>query len=307
MSHTELGRGVIVPMITPFTKDGKIDIEAVGKIIEHLIAGGTAPFILGTTGESASIPEKERPAFVQTMVEVAAGRVKTYAGISSPSFQTSVDAANNYFEMGVDAVVAHPPSYYPLSDDQLMRYFENLADNIPGPLILYNIPVVTHVSIPIAVLDQLSHHERIIGIKDSERDIERFNQSLELWSGREDFYHLVGWGTQMANGLLQGSAGLVPSTGNLIPRMYQDMVDASQNGDHKKLEELQKLTNAISELYQKGRSLNQSLPALKVMMNALHLCDSYLLPPLEMSNDDERQIILEALKDFDFLEKIPTV
>jgi 4-hydroxy-tetrahydrodipicolinate synthase len=243
MSQTELGRGVIIPMITPFTKDKKIDIEAVQKIIEYLIAGGTAPFILGTTGESASIPEKVRPTFVQTMVKTAAGRVKTYAGISSPSFQTSVEAANHYFELGVDAVVAHPPGYYPLSDDQLFRYFESLADNIPGPLILYNIPVVTHVSIPITVLDQLSHHERIIGIKDSERDLERFNQSLKLWSGREDFYHLVGWGTQMANGLRKGSVGLVPSTGNLVPKMYHDMVVAAKAGDSNKLEQLQDLTS----------------------------------------------------------------
>ena len=116
MSHTELGRGVIVPMITPFTKDGKIDIEATGRIIEHLIAAGTAPFILGTTGESASIPEKVRPAFVKAMVEASPGESKTYAGISSPCFQTSVEAANQYFELGVDAVVVHPPSYYPLSD-----------------------------------------------------------------------------------------------------------------------------------------------------------------------------------------------
>jgi 4-hydroxy-tetrahydrodipicolinate synthase len=307
MSQTELGQGVIVPMITPFTKDKKIDIEAVQKIIEYLIAGSTAPFILGTTGESASIPEKAKPAFVQTMVKTTAGRVKTYAGISSPSFQTSVEAANHYFEFGVDAVVAHPPSYYPLSDDQLFRYFESLADNIPGPLILYNIPVVTHVSIPIAVLDQLSHHERIIGIKDSERDLERFNQSLKLWSGREDFYHLVGWGTQMANGLRQGSVGLVPSTGNLVPKMYQDMVAAAKTGDFNKLDQLQDLTSAISDIYQKGRSLNQSLPALKVMMNSLNLCESYVLPPLEMSDDAEKLLIVEEMKSFDFHEEFHTV
>ena len=307
MSQSELGRGVIVPMITPFTKDGKIDSEATGKIIEHLIAGGTAPFILGTTGESASIPEKVRPAFVQAMVETASGRVKTYAGISSTSFQTSVEAANRYFELGVDAVVAHPPSYYPLNDSQLLRYFESLAENIPGPLIIYNIPVVTHTSIPVTVLDQLSHHERIIGIKDSERDLERFNQSLKLWAERDDFYHLVGWGGQMANGLLQGSAGLVPSTGNLVPKMYQDMVVAFQARDYQKLEQLQKLTSDISEVYQKNRSLNQSLPALKVMMDALNLCEPYVLPPLEMSDDEEKLLIVEQMKSFNFQEEIHTI
>jgi len=304
MSHTELGRGVIVPMITPFTKDGNIDIEATGKIIEHLIAAGTAPFILGTTGESASIPEKARPAFVKAMVETTSGEVKTYAGVSSTCFQTSVEAANHYFNLGVDAVVAHSPSYYPLSDSHLLRYFECLADNISGPLIIYNIPAVTHISIPISVLDQLSHHERIIAIKDSERDLERFNQSLNLWSERDDFYHLVGWGGQMENGLLQGSAGLVPSTGNLVPKMYQDMVEATQSKDYQRLEQLQKQTSEISALYQKNRSLSQSLPALKVMMNALNLCEPYVLPPLEMSDDEEKVLILEQMKSFNFQEEI---
>jgi 4-hydroxy-tetrahydrodipicolinate synthase len=307
MSRTELGRGVIVPMITPFTKEGTIDIYAVKIIIEHLVAAGTAPFILGTTGESASIPEKLRPEFVKVMVNASSGRTKTYAGISSPSFQTSIDAAQNYFDLGVDALVAHPPSYYPLSDDQLLKYFHNLADNVPLPLILYNIPVVTHVSIPVSVIDQLSHHENIVGIKDSERDQERFNYSIKLWSEREDFNHLVGWGTQMANGLLQGSAGIVPSTGNLVPKMYQDMVDASQSGNHQKLEELQKLTDGIGEIYQKGRTLNQSLPALKVMMNVLQLCESYVLPPLDISNDEERQQIIEAMQKFDFQAETHTV
>ena len=111
----------------------------------------------------------------------------------------------------------------------------------------------------------------------------------------------------MENGLLKGSAGLVPSTGNLIPKMYQDMVDAAQAEDFQKLKHLQKLTDDISAVYQKNRSLNQSLPALKVMMNALNLCEPYVLPPLEMSNDDEKQLILEEMKSFNFQEETYTV
>ena len=295
-SQIELGRGVIVPMITPFTKDGKIDVEATGKILEYLIAGGTSPFIMGTTGESASISEKARPAFVKAMVEVVSGRVKTYAGISSPCFQSSVEAANYYFEIGVDAVVAHPPSYYPLTNNQLLRYYESLVDNISGPLILYNNPIITHCSIPINVVDQLSHHERVIGIKDSERDLDRLNQSLKLWSGRGDFYHLLGWGTQMAYGLLNGSAGLVPSSGNLVPKLHREMLEAAQSGDKQKIERFQKKTNDILDVYLKNRSLGQSLPALKVMMNALNLCEPYVLPPLEMPNDEEKNLILQQMQ-----------
>jgi dihydrodipicolinate synthase/N-acetylneuraminate lyase len=296
MSQTELGRGVIVPMVTPFTNDGKIDNEAIEKIIEFLIAGGTAPFIMGTTGESASIPERDRPVFVKTVVKIVSGRVKTYAGISSPCFQSSVEAAKDYFELGVNAVVAHPPGYYPLTDNQLLRYYENLADRISGPLIVYNNPLVAHCSIPVTVLDQLSHHESIIGVKDSEQDIQRLNHSLGLWSVRTDFNHLLGWGAQIANGLLKGASGIVPSSGNLVPKMHREMIEAAHSGDHQKLEGLQKKTNDILDIYLKNRSLGQSLPVLKVMMNALNLCEPYVLPPLETLHDDEKNQIVKQMQ-----------
>ena len=299
MHKPQLGRGVITPMITPMTETGKIDLESAAKIVDHLISGGTAPFILGTTGESASIPEFARPAFVQTMVNTTAGRSLTYAGISSPSFQTSVIAAEKYFDLGVDAVVAHPPSYFPLDGDQLLNYFETLANTIPGPLILYNITSVTHVSIPLSVIDQLSHHEKIIAIKDSERDLERLHESLKLWSAREDFSHLIGWGAQMANGLLKGSHGLVPSTGNLTPKMYSDLFSAAAANDENELSRLQNLTGEISAIYQKDRTLGQSLAALKVMMHSLELCDPHVALPLQRLGLEEEQIILELMSRYD--------
>jgi 4-hydroxy-tetrahydrodipicolinate synthase len=296
MSEKKLGRGVIVPMVTPFRENGKIDLEATDKIINHLIFGGSAPFILGTTGESASIAETERSAFVETMVKAAAGRTFTYAGVSATSLQTSVEAARQYFDLGVDAVVAHPPSYYPLSDSQMLNYFEMLVESIPGPLIVYNITSVTHVSISLSVLDELSFHERIIGIKDSERDIDRLYQSLKKWADREDFAHLVGWGSQMANGLRRGSDGLVPSTGNITPKLYQDMMEAFESKNNQELDRLQILTDEVSAVYQKDRNLSQSLPALKVMMAAMNLCLPYVLPPLQRLGAEEERLISDKIK-----------
>jgi 4-hydroxy-tetrahydrodipicolinate synthase len=89
--------------------------------------------------------------------------------------------------------------------------------------------------------------------------------------------------------------------------MYQDMVDAAQARDYQKLKQLQKLTGDISAVYQKNRSLNQSLPALKVMMNVLNLCEPYVLPPLDMSDDEEKNLIFKEMKTFNFQEEIHTV
>ena len=89
----KIGHGVIVPMITPFTDDQQIDLLSVENLVRHIHNAGADPFILGTTGESASIAEVDRQGFVRKMLEVVNGNGRAYAGISSPSFKTSVQAA----------------------------------------------------------------------------------------------------------------------------------------------------------------------------------------------------------------------
>ena len=166
--------GVIVPMVTPFTESGKIDVDAVCRIIDHLCAGGVSGvFVLGTTGEAVSIPEQEKRKLVETAVRHTNKRAVVYAGIAHTCFDHSVKAAHAYFEFGADVVVAHLPWYYVLEGDEMRRYFTLLADAVGGALMLYNIPKTTHMSIPIEVIEQLSSHRRIVGLKDSENNSAR--------------------------------------------------------------------------------------------------------------------------------------
>src|SRR5258706_5964315 len=128
-------------MVSPFTPAGAIDEPAVARIVEHLISTGIGGiFPLGTTGESASIHSEDRRRLVAATVKHANRRAMVYAGISSNCFRESVEAAAAYQQMGVEAVVAHMPSYYPLSDDEIETYFQRLADSVALPLVLYNIP-----------------------------------------------------------------------------------------------------------------------------------------------------------------------
>src|SRR5437667_793653 len=104
-------RGVVVPMITPFTPAGEIDEEAVGRIVEHLVAARVAGiFPLGTTGEAASIHVDERRRLVAAVVERVNRRATVYAGIPCNCFRDSIEAAQAYTELGVDAVGALMPS-----------------------------------------------------------------------------------------------------------------------------------------------------------------------------------------------------
>lgn len=289
--------GVIVPMITPFTAEGIVDIPATFKLIDHLISKGTFPFVLGTTGESASISNDQKLVLVKTMIEVNAERSLTFAGISSNSYENSITKAKQYFDEGVDIFVAHPPCYYALSDIQILSYYEKLADDIPAPLVLYNIPAVTHCSISLAVLEELSQHPNIIGLKDSERDLIRLKKILARWGNNPDFVHLVGWGAQMAYGLMNGSSGIVPSSGNLVPHLYAELFQAAQRKDQQETENLQKLTDQISRIYQEGRNLGKSLAALKVMLSEMNLCEPHMLLPLDRLSVSEENSVIQQMKD----------
>jgi 4-hydroxy-tetrahydrodipicolinate synthase len=288
-------RGVVVPMITPFTEDGKIDLEAAKRVAEHIVAGGASAFVLGTTGEAASVPNSQRAAFVEATVQQTAGRTFTYAGIASNCFADSVEAAKRYFDVGVDVVVANLPSYYPLVADHMLRFYERLVESISGPLVVYNITITTHMSIPLDVVDKLSSHPRIVGYKDSERNEERFKEAIGMWKDREDFSHFTGSAALSTMAVLLGSDGLVPSTGNFVPDVYVELFQAAVAGDEAKAQELQEKTNELGRIYQKGRVLSQSLPALKVIMHELGLSGEAVLPPMLKPGAEEKADILDKL------------
>lgn len=294
MKKQEKCNGVIVPMVTPFSDDGHIDLEAAGAITTNMVTHGCIPFILGTTGEATSISGNQKLRFAEKVVAQTNGQCPVYAGIASTCFEDSVRLAEDFASAGVDYVVSHPPYFYPLNAQQLKAYYVELADAVPVPLILYNIPATTHISIPFDVVVNLSEHPNIIGIKDSERDLERLEKTIDFCKNREGFCHLVGWGTQIAYALSLGSDGLVPSTGNIIPGKYKEMYDSAVNRDFAEANRLQAETDSVSAIYQEGRNLGDSLAALKVMMHAFGLCKKKMLLPLrQLSQEEEHQVLLK--------------
>ncbi|MHC4618693.1 MAG: dihydrodipicolinate synthase family protein [Planctomycetota bacterium] len=295
MAKQKKYHGVVVPMVTPFADNGEIDIPAAKRVTEHIVAGGASAFVLGTTGEAASVPQHGRAEFVEAAIKQTAGRTLTYAGIASNCFKTSVDAANKYFDLGIDAVVANLPSYYPITADHMLKYYEKLAESISGPLIVYNITITTHMSIPLDVVEKLSHHDNIVGLKDSEKNEERFKEAIGMWKDRDDFAHFTGSAALSTMALLLGSDGIVPSTGNFTPEIYRELYEAAISGDEAKAQELQEKTNELGRIYQKDRVLSQSLAALKVIMNKLGLCGEAVLPPLVPVGAEEKADILDKL------------
>jgi 4-hydroxy-tetrahydrodipicolinate synthase len=260
-------------MISPLTREQHIDVVAVKQVVNHLITAHVdGLFVLGTTGEARRLNDLQKRALVEQVVPLVKGHCTTYAGISSNSIVDSVQAAHTMHGLGIEYAVSHPPMHVTMSDSELEDYFSRIADAIPMPLILYNMPRITGVSIPIHRVESLSRHPNIVGIKDSENNAPRLAMLLESVGGRSDFVVLVGCAALSADGLRRGAHGLVPSTANLFPDLYRTMCDAAQRGEWDVVQRLQVKSDTLSAQYQHGRELDDSLIALKQLMNSHGLC-----------------------------------
>lgn len=290
-------KGVVVPMVTPVTKEGALDTAAVERIITFFVEAGVSPLLMGTTGEGNSVSQADGLLFVETAVKAAQKRITIYAGLTGNCFSEQLKQAEAYTNAGADVIVATLPTYYALTPEQMENYYRTLADSIQGPLMMYNILATTHMSIPVDVIQRLADHPNIVGLKDSERDLERMAQCIEIAKGCEDFCYFCGWAAQSAHSLELGGDGIVPSTGNYVPDMFQQLYEAAVKGDMDTANRLQDETNEIAKIYQKDRTLGQSLTALKVMMQSKGLCEPWMLMPLTRLSDEEEQTIKLKIED----------
>ena len=303
MTKTDIGTGVIVPMVTPLTASGGIDERAVERLIEHVLAGGVAGiFVLGTTGEGPSVPRPARTKLVQHTVSCVRGRAAVYAGIGDTCLSDSLVAADEYFKAGVAAVVAQAPCYYALEPAEILAYFRGLLDGVPCPLIIYNIPATTRVSIPLEVLAELTGHPRLVGIKDSENDPQRLRKLMKRFGDTANFVISIGVGVFMAEGLTLGAEGIIPSAGNLAAGTCQQLYESIRRRDFVGATQHAERMKTIAALYQRDRTLGQSLAALKMALNYLGLCGPDVLPPLVALQEAGQQAIRAEMRKIGLLQ-----
>lgn len=296
MTAEEKHRGIVVPMISPVTAEGEVDEKGVRQVIDHLAEGGVAGFmVLGTNGEGPSFSVPQRQRMVEIAVEQAGGRVRVYVGIGGTCVSESIAFGRDALDRGADGLVAHLPPYFPLSPGEMVAFYRHLAERIDGPLFIYNMPPTTHMSIPIESLEELSGHPRILGVKDSENDIDRLKKVIDTFRGRSDFTVFVGPAVLGAEVLAYGADGVVPSSGNLVPQLWRRLYAAAPAGQTEETRELQDKLDRVARAYQRGRTLGQGIAALKASMAAKGLCGPGVLPPLRPLDEEGQKGLREEL------------
>ena len=248
-------KGIIPPMITPLKGDDQIDREGTVRLTEHILAGGVhALFLLGTTGEAQSLSYECRYDFVELVCRQVAGRVPVLVGVTDTSLDESVKLAAHAAKCGAVAVVAAAPYYFAPSQQELIEYYTALADALPLPLFLYNMPSHVKVFLEPATVKTLAEHPNIVGLKDSSANMTYFQTLLYHLGDREDFALYVGPEELTGESVVMGADGGVNGGANIFPELYVQIYYAACNRDVNTMRALQRKIMQIStSLYTVGK------------------------------------------------------
>ena len=296
--------GIITPMITPLLDNDTIDVEGTRRLSDHLIDGGvSAIFLLGTTGEAQSISAALRAEFVRIVLEHVADRVPVLVAVTDTSLADSVALGHVAAKYGAAALVAAPPYYFPANQKELVRYYKALADRLPLPLFLYNMPSKVKVFLNVETVLELSKHPNIIGIKDSSANMSYFSRLLHYFGGTE-FSVFMGPEEQMAAAVLMGANGGVNGGANLFPKLFVSLYKAAAEGNVAEVRRLQDRVMFLSEtLYNLTPCSDGSFAcAIKCALHQKGICSAYAAYPFQTFEGELEEKVkagLELLKDYE--------
>lgn len=291
--------GVIPPVATPLCEDGELDAEGVQQLVEHLLAGGVhGLFVLGTTGESASLSAQVRRQMIERTSESLQGRLPLLAGVTDTSLTESLDLAHAAHSAGADGVVLAPPFYLPIGADQLETYVRRFAEHCPLPVVLYNIPSCTKTAFDLDTVRRLSALPNVVAVKDSSGDMEFFRLLLDEFAGNEDFAVLIGPEDRLAEAVLAGADGGVCGGANVFPELFVAIYHAAVAGEQARAEALQATSRRlIDEVYRIGPNWPTSvMQGIKAALEVRGICRRHTAPPIEPLSDAETDQVRAALQ-----------
>ena len=236
-------------MVTPFDSKGNIDFARTTKLVNHLINNGTDSLVVaGTTGESPTLTTEEKLALFKHVVKVVDGRVPVIAGTGSNNTKASIDLSKRAEETGVDALLIVAPYYNKPSQEGIFAHYKAIADAVNLPIMAYNVPGRTIVSISVDTVVRLAEIPNIVALKDAGGNLDTMAEIIENTS--DDFLLYSGDDGLTLPSLAIGSAGIVSVASHVIGNEMQAMIQAFRNGENKEAAQLhRKLLPVMNELF----------------------------------------------------------
>ena len=291
--------GLIPPMVTPLDEKRRLDKKGTKNMVNHLLKGGVdGIFLLGTTGEGPHLSYAIREELVKTVCRLVKGRVPVLVGITETDMDDAVAFASKCKAYGAAAVVAAPPYYFKLTQAECVAWFTEMADRLPLPLVVYDMPAHTDTVIEPATIAKLAAHPNIIAMKDSSSIIALFNKfrvALEPYA--EKFSLFMGPDEAMGEAVLLGADGGVCTGANLWPAQFKAMYQAAKAGDVEKVRRLQRFTTMSSYLlYGLGQGQIGFLKGVKCALAEMGLIQNVLAAPFTPFEGADRRKVRAALK-----------
>ncbi len=222
--------GSMVALVTPMHEDGSLDGVALQRLVDFHADNGTRAIIaVGTTGESATLDFDEHCDVVRMVVELAKGRIPVVAGTGSNSTQEAIELTRCAERDGAEACLLVVPYYNKPTQEGLYRHFRAIAEAVPIPQILYNVPGRTVCDMQSATVARLSEIPNIVGIKEATGDMGRAREILDQCDDRLDVYS--GDDATAMDLMLLGGKGVISVTANVAPAAMRDMCKAAIGGD----------------------------------------------------------------------------
>ena len=279
-------RGIITPLVTPFTPDGQVDESALRELVEFQIRSGVnGLFTLGTTGLGPAIEADQRKKVAAVVVEESKRRVPVIVQVGASEEATTLELARHAEKVGANAIASLTPFYYHPGEQAIIEHYQILADTIELPLLVYNIPQNTGNNVDAKLLLKLSKIQNVVGIKDSSRDFMQlldYVQTLPAW-----FNIITGSDSFVFSALCAGAHGAVSATANVFPELFVDLYKAYKAGDLEKGRALQLRIHSLRRML--------SDPPIAPLLEALKLRGlkgGSVKPPLRSMTGEE----IEALQ-----------
>ncbi|MEW6439650.1 MAG: 4-hydroxy-tetrahydrodipicolinate synthase [bacterium] len=228
--------GSMVAIVTPF-RNGAVDIEALGRLIELQIAGGTDVIVpCGTTGESATLTHEEHHRVIQAAVQACAGRKQVLAGTGSNNTEEAIQLTRFARKAGADGALLITPYYNKPTQEGLYQHFAAVARAVDLPIVVYNVPSRTSVSMSPETVARLAEISNIVGIKEATGSLQHVSKIVQLCG--PDFAVISGDDFTTLPLLAVGGVGVISVTANVAPRDTADMVRSFREGNLAKAREL---------------------------------------------------------------------
>ncbi len=293
MKKERIFEGAATALITPF-KDGKIDYDALKKIIEDQIRGGISALVVGgTTGEAATLTDDERYTLFSFAREHTLGRVKLIFGTGTNDTQVALKHTKRACEIGCDGILVVTPYYNKGTEGGIVKHYLQIAETSTAPVLLYNVPSRTGVNLSFGVLDTLAMHKNIVGIKEASDSHDRlvrlrtFGENLDLYAGNDSATYTA---------LSLGGAGVISVMSNAFPRLLSRICELYFSGHYKESLDMQiRSLDLIRALF-----IETNPAPIKYVMKRMGYCtDEIRLPMDNVSKATAEQIdkILEYFKN----------